>query len=712
MTSAKKLITYIAFFVLIQSGLHAQVNNIAPNIIPAVHQWQAGNGSFIINAATVFKFKPSVSTQKTVAIFLEDLTAMQGKEQQSGLRAERSKNDIIIKIKPKRHLTQLQRESYHLEIKPDKVTIKAMDEVGVFYATRTLLQLIEQSADKQNVPCYTISDTPAYPFRGFMLDVGRKFFPISQLKDYICRMSWYKMNQLQLHLNDQAFHGQHYAAFRVQSKTYPQLTATDGFYTQEEIKDLIQYAADRGINIIPEIDAPAHAMSILDIAPELKNEKLQDGQLDVLNPKTTAMMEKIYDEFVPLFPSPYFHIGTDEYRFKKATTTEDRKAFAAGFCNYINHFNRYIGAKGKKVMIWSGYNEMPGFTPIDSNIVIDMWLGTNAKEEIKAGHQVVQSTDGWLYIVPGTNYYGVDNKFLYEKWVPNDFGPNQQLSPGEPDLLGAKLHVWNDLGPMGFTYHETAEEVAVALPVMAEKLWGNKMSPTFDEFIKRVDSLKNVPQVNDTRLLEAPKNSDPIINVDFKEHSLPDAINKQLIKPLIGYESKSVLALDQHDFVRLNLQADELEQPWTLSFWVKKTDTRDTTATVLFESPYGTVFLNLKDKKSGKTGLGIARTVGYKEYAGEGEDFYRQIFNSIVPVNKWTQITLTGGHNTCTLYINGKETESVEKQFICPLKTIGSSNVHLSASAFLTNIKVFGRILKKDEIMALYLNSEPLNQLN
>ncbi|GGA99841.1 family 20 glycosylhydrolase [Mucilaginibacter rubeus] len=707
MISTKKLITYITFFVLIQSGLHAQVNNIAPNIIPAVHQWQAGNGSFIISAATVFKFKPSVSTQKTVAIFLEDLAALRGKEQQSGLQAKGGKNDIIIKIKLQRHLTQLQKESYHLEIKPDKIIIKAMDEAGVFYATRTLLQLIEQSTDKQSIPCYIISDIPAYPFRGFMLDVGRKFFPVSQLKDYICRMSWYKMNQLQLHLNDQAFHGQHYAAFRVESKTYPQLTATDGFYTQQEIKDLIQYASDRNINIIPEIDAPAHAMSILDIAPELKNEKLQDGQLDVLNPKTTAIMEKIFDEFVPLFPSPYFHIGTDEYRFKKATTTEDRKAFAAGFCNYINHFNRYIGVKGKKVMIWSGYNEMPGFTPIDSNIMIDMWLGNNAKEEIKAGHQVVQSTDGWLYIVPGTNYYGVDNKFLYEKWAPNDFGPNQQLNPGEPDLLGAKLHVWNDLGPMGFTYHETADEVAVTLPVMAEKLWGNKMSPTLDEFIKRVDGLKNVPQVNDTRLLDASKNSDPIIDVDFKENTLPDALNKHLIKPLTGYESKSVLALDGHDFVRLNLPADELEQPWTLSFRVKKTDTRDTT-TVLFESPYGTIFLNLKDKKSGKTGLGIARTVGYKEYAGEGEDFYRQVFTGIVPVNKWTQITLTGWHNTCTLYIDGKETESVEKQFVCPLKTIGSSCGHLSASSFLTNIKVFGRILNRDEIMALYLNAKLL----
>lgn len=700
----KKIISFIILFLLVKSGLHAQVNNTAPNVIPAVRQWSEGSGSFIIDASTVFGFKPSNLTQRTVSIFLDDLSALQGSE--SRTRSNGRKNYVIIKIQHKQQVSQLQKESYHLEIKPRRIVIKAMDETGVFYATRTLLQLIEHSADKQTIPCYTISDSPAYPFRGFMLDVGRKFFSISQLKDYICRMSWYKMNQLQLHLNDQGFHGEHYSAFRIESKTFPPLTARDGFYTQQEVKELIKYAADRGINIIPEIDAPAHAMSILDIAPELKNEKLQDGQLDVLNPKTTDMMEKIYDEFVPLFPSPYFHIGTDEYRFKKSTTTEDRKAFAVGFCNYINHFNKYIRGKGKKVMIWSGYNQMTGFTPIDSNIVIDMWLGKDANEQIKAGHQLVHSTDEWLYVVPGTNYYGVDNKFLYEKWAPNDFGPNQQLAPDESNLLGAKLHLWNDLGPTGFTYRETADEIAITLPVIAEKLWGNKMSPALDDFVKRLTTVKNIPQVNDTRPLENPKNADPIIDIDFKKNNLPDAVNKLLIKPLTGSESKPVLALDKHDFVQLNLKADELEQPWTLSFCIKRMDSQDTT-TVLFESPYGTIFLNLKDRKSGKSGFGIARTVGYKEYAGDDEDFYRQIFNTAVPTDKWTQLTLTGGHNSCTLYVNGNPTQAVEKQFVCPLKTIGSNTGHLSASVLLANLKVFSRILNEDEIKELSLNSAP-----
>ncbi|MES2109063.1 MAG: family 20 glycosylhydrolase [Bacteroidota bacterium] len=673
--------------------------------MPAVRQWQTGHGSFIVSTNTEFKYKQAIATQRTISIFLEDLHALQGFQQLPPARANTGKNYIIIKIKPRQHLSQIQKESYSLQIKPGRIVIKAADEAGVFYATRTLLQLAASTTDRRTISCYTIKDTPAYPFRGFMLDVGRKFFPISQLKDYICRMSWYKMNQLQLHLNDQAFHGEHYAAFRIESKTFPQLTAKDGFYTQQEIKELIQYATDRGINIIPEIDAPAHAMSILDMAPELKNDKLQDGQLDVLNAKTTQIMEQVYDEFVPLFPSPYFHIGTDEYRFKKSTPTEDRKAFAVGFCNYINHFNKYIRAKGKEVMIWSGYNQMTGFTPIDSNIVIDMWLGNNAKEEIKAGHQLVQSTDEWLYIVPGAPYYGVDNKFLYEKWTPNDFGPNQQLNPAEPNLLGGKLHVWNDLGPMGFTYHETAYEISVSMPVMAEKLWGTKMSATFDDFTKRIPALKSIPQVNDIRALENEKNTDPIIDIDFDKTILTDAVNKQLIKSETGNKINPVLALEQHDFVQLNLKADELEQPWTLNFSVKKMDNRDTTA-VLFESPYGTIFMNFKDKKSGRSGLGIARTIGYKEYAGNNDDYYH-VFNTVIPANEWTRITLTGDHNSTTLYINGNETEIIKKQFVCPLKTIGSNSNHLSANVLLDNLMVFSRILNKEEVKVLFVKSGP-----
>jgi hexosaminidase len=347
---------------------------------------------------------------------------------------------------------------------------------------------------------------------------------------------------------------------------------------------------------------------------------------------------------------------------------------------------------------------MTGFTPIDSNIVIDMWLGNNAKEEIKAGHQLVQSTDEWLYIVPGAPYYGVDNKFLYEKWTPNDFGPNQQLSPREPNLLGGKLHVWNDLGPMGFTYHETTDEISVSMPVMAEKLWGTKISATFDDFTKRISSLKSIPQVNDPRALENVKNTDPIIDIDFDKTNLADAVNKKLIKPETGDETNHVLALDQHEFVQLNLKADELEQPWTLSFSVKKMDNPDTTA-VLFESPYGTIFMNFKDKKSGRYGLGIARTIGYKEYAGNDDDFYYQVFNTVIPVNEWTQITLTGGHNKTTLYVNGSEIETVKKQFVCPLKTLGSNSNHLSANVLLDNLKVFGRILNEEEVKALSARS-------
>jgi hexosaminidase len=696
----KRIIVCLVISCLTQYDLKAQVNNMAPGIIPAVQQWKATQGTFVINQKTKFRYKSDATIKRTIQIFWEDLADLHAGHEFVATKRNSNRNYITITIEPEQNLSETQKESYTLDIKPESILIKAMDAKGVFYATRTLLQLIEQTADKRTIPCYAISDSPSYPFRGFMLDVGRKFFPISQLKDYIRRMSWYKMNQLQLHLNDQAFHGEHYAAFRIQSKTFPELTSKDGFYTKEQIKELIQFAKDRDVNIIPEIDAPAHALSILDVFPELKNDKLQDGQLDVLNPKTTVVMEKIFDEFVPLFPSPYFHIGTDEYRFKKSATKEERKAFAAGFCNYINHFNRYIRKKGKQVMIWSGYNHMAGFTPIDTNIIIDMWIGKDAKQQIAAGHQIVQSTDGWLYIVPGANYYGVNNRFLYKKWQPNDFGGDQKIPLNNPNLLGAKLHVWNDLGPMGFTYHETSEEIEVSMPVIAEKLWGNKSSPTFTDFVKRINEVKVIPHVNDYRVLENLKNEDAVIDVDFDKSNFADAVKKQLVKSQTGNEKNHVLNVKAHDFVSLNLKADQLEQPWTLSFKVKELNNPDTPA-VLFESPYGSIFMNLKDKKTGKSGIGIGRAVGNKQYPGKGNDFYYEVFNTSVPLNEWTQVAFTGGYRGTTLYINGNKIGTIGKQFVCPLKTIGSNNGQISAEVLLDDIKVFSRILNEEEIKAL-----------
>ena len=278
------------------------------------------------------------------------------------------------------------------------------------------------------------------------------------------------------------------------------------------------------------------------------------------------------------------------------------------------------------------------------------------------------------------------------------------MEPGQSQLLGGKLHIWNDLGPMGFTYHETAEEIGVAMPVVAEKLWGTKMSATFDDFTQRVYGLKKIPQVDDTRVLENLKSSDPVVDVDFEKNNLTDAINKQLIKPLTNNSTHHVLTLSENDFVQLNLKADELEQPWTLSFDVKKRNDPDTTS-VLFESPYGSIFMNFKDKKTGKSGFGIARTVGYKEYAGNDNDTYYHVFDTTIPVNEWANITLTGGYRTTTLYINGVEIETLKKQFVCPLKTIGSNSGHLSANVLLSNLKVFSRILNKEEVKIFFEKS-------
>jgi hexosaminidase len=206
--------------------------------------------------------------------------------------------------------------------------------------------------------------------------------------------------------------------------------------------------------------------------------------------------------------------------------------------------------------------------------------------------------------------------------------------------------------------------------------------------------------VNDYRVLENLKNEDAVIDVDFDKSNFADAVKKQLVKSQTGNEKNHVLNVKAHDFVSLNLKADQLEQPWTLSFKVKELNNPDTPA-VLFESPYGSIFMNLKDKKTGKSGIGIGRAVGNKQYPGKGNDFYYEVFNTSVPLNEWTQVAFTGGYRGTTLYINGNKIGTIGKQFVCPLKTIGSNNGQISAEVLLDDIKVFSRILNEEEIKAL-----------
>jgi len=242
----------------------------------------------------------------------------------------------------------------------------------------------------------TTDDAPDYAHRMLMLDVGRKPFPPAAIKDYIRILSWYRMNELHLHLSDEAFGGG-YAAFRVESKKFPGLAAKDLFYTQADIRELQDFAAGYGVAITPEFDMPGHARCFTNYWPETLL-KGHPNYVDVTKPATIANLRALLDEMIPLFDSPDIHIGTDEYR------VGNRPDLHEAFRKFINTMNAFVRSRGKNTRIRSGFEHMKGTTPIDPSVIIDMWETDDAKSQIARGHAVINSNHGRTYIVPGAHY--------------------------------------------------------------------------------------------------------------------------------------------------------------------------------------------------------------------------------------------------------------------------------------------------------------------
>lgn len=675
------LLLFLLFFL----QLNAQKASQPLQIVPAVQSWKPQQGEFILKETA--RICVSVNDYSKIS---EQLNLFR-----SDLKTLFTGAMLIVTDKPKRgdlvfkilDLRQKSPEAYKISI-GEKVVVEANDYHGIFYATQTLLQMFILNKTEKSLSKGVIEDYPKYKVRSMMLDVGRKYFPLEVLKQYIRSMAYLKYSQLHLHFNDDS--GDEYFAFRIESKAFPELTAKDGFYTQKEIRDLQNYASQLGITIIPEFDSPGHSHCFTNLNPTLQHPVLGSNYLDITNPETYKLMEKIFDEFIPLFQAEDIHIGTDEYRLRKIKDKNEAQILGEKFREYINRFNSYVRSKGKKTRIWSGYEYMPGTTEPDTSIVIDMWETSDAKAKSLAGYKMINSSHFWTYIVPAAPYYGVNNTFIYEKWSPalfNDEKPENNLSEDDPHLLGGKFHVWLDFGPSGYTMNEIARLVMPSLWAFSEKLWGTKGSANYADFVKRYQTIQSIPGVN------------------FTERRILSDENG------IVYSSKDAVFVlnSQNEFINLPFGATDknvnLEYPWTLDLEVCRTDTLKR-ATIL-SSESAEIFANDVFKtKSTKTkadtiltGFAFDRAMHYTKIpvSATNSSHYRNVFNYSLPLNKFVKITLVGDEEKTTLYVNGIKQGSFGVQMLCPLNAIGSSRGE-SFTGTVKNIRIYNRMLSDDEI--------------
>jgi len=475
-----------AFIALRLSGSIIIFANPAPLVIPSLREWQGSSGSFTMSSASRIIVDPSyaLQLQETALVFQNDLLEVTGDTLPVITSISSRPGDFFLSLRNSDPV--IGNEGYLFKV-GDSVVISANTSTGVFYGTRTALQILLQDPTRTHIAEGTARDYPMYRERGFMLDVGRKFFSLRFLEDYVKFMAWYKMNDFHLHLNDNAIDAgkspdwmHKYAAFRLYSERFKGLAAKDGYYTKQDISELQTIAKEYAVTITPEIDAPAHALAFTQYRPDLASPNSSKEFLDLENPNTYIFLNAIWDEFLPWFDSTQVDIGVDEYAIKDA----------GRYREFINRYDAYLRHKGKTVRMWGGLSKMKSSIKVNTDIVIDVWdnLWANPVDMAKQGFQIINTNDKLLYIVPKAGYFHdyLDTKLLYEQWEPSIFDLSKQslnLNPGDPRLLGGMFAEWNDKLGNVVSDADVHARVKPAMQTLGEKMWsGTTTGTTFEQF--------------------------------------------------------------------------------------------------------------------------------------------------------------------------------------------------------------------------------------
>ena len=606
------LFLYLSIFISIEP-IFAQ--NEKPFVIPELKVWKGKKGYFTPSLNPKVICDPTNEVLKKVARqFAADYKLMFDKEI-IVTSDKASTGDFILKFDDRKGLGN---EEYAIEI-GSKVTVYASTEAGAYWSTRTILQIAEQH-DQQKLPKGIIRDYPNYKLRGFMMDCGRKFIPMPYLKDLVKIMAYYKMNTLQVHLNDNGFKefynhdwNKTYAAFRLECDTYPGLTARDGFYSKKEFLDFQKEAAEMNVEIIPEIDAPAHALAFTQYKPEIGSQEYGMDHLNLFNPETYRFMDSLFKEYLegdnPVFYGPKVHIGTDEYSNKDKKVVERFRAFTDRYIKLVESY-------GKQVCLWGALTHAKGETSVKAdNVIMCTWNNgfADPKDMAKKGYQLISIPDGQLYIVPATDYYHdyLDIELLHNKWTPAHIG-NVTFCEKDPSILGGMFAVWNDHVGNGISIKDIHHRVFPSLQTLAAKMWrSNEVSFSFEEFNRKRMSLSEAPDVNQLGRL---------------------GHDQELI-----YEADSLLPCTK-------LPYKEIGYDYTISFDINNLD--DKYGSELFHSPNAVFYL--ADPITGNIGF--------------SRDGYLNSFNFRLRMHEKAHIEIQGNSKSTILKVNGKVIANLEKE--------------------------------------------------
>lgn len=594
-----------------------KAQDFTPQTIPALREWVSGRGLVTMPAQgrIIVAVKDEPVLAETAAILSEDLSLLLGWNYVVS-NAKPHKGDIVLSITA--HDKELGEEGYVLDIS-DKVNIGASTPTGVLWGTKSLLQMFHKYGATLHKG--KARDWPEFPCRGFMLDTGRKFFSLEYLEQQIKILSFYKMNEFQIHLNDNGFiqffdndWNKTYSAFRLESERYPGLTAKDEHYTKEEFRQLQLTAAKYGVKIIPEIDIPAHSLAFTHYKPEIGSKEYGMDHLDLYSEESYRFIDNLLDEYLggenPTFVGDEFHIGTDEYNKKEA----ERYRY------FTDRYLKLVASYGKKPRMWGGLKWLAGKTPVHSDgVTINAWSydWVEPYESLEAGYQLINTCDTYLYIVPGAGYYRefLDHRWIYETWTPWIMNGKQTLKEGTPGVLGGMFAVWNDHCGNGISQQDVHYRSFPAIQVMAEKLWkmGNA-DVSFEEFENLCNEMPEAPGVN--------------LSGKIQDRTACFATDREL-------------TLNGKNSIRTGMS--EVGYPYKVSFKIYRNADKGVNQ-ILFKGPHSTVYTNWEN-------------TGRLAFSRDGYDFE---FSFVIPEERWTEITITGDWKGTSLYVDGIFRERLE----------------------------------------------------
>ena len=514
--------TFSAIITLILISLSSYAQDITPRPV----KWSKGNGpGFEMDQSTLILYDDFFLRQagyiaeeitKQCGLSLHTLMTSTGNPQSKKILLL---HDTIQVTKP---------EMYLLDVNNEAITIRANSVRGIVNGIQSFLQLLPlQKTEKFTVPVLQIMDYPRFAYRGMHLDVVRHFFPLSYIKKYIDYLAFHKFNTFHWHLTDDQ-------GWRIEILSYPKLntigswrdstlighfkdtparydrTRYGGYYTREEVKDILAYADIRGITVIPEIDIPGHSRATITAYPEFSTDPkaawgvaytwgMYNRQNNVLapNPETFQFLRTIFHEIADLFPSPYIHLGGDECSklwWKKSDSTQafmrrnGLKDEIALQTYFIEQVSKYLQEKNKKVLGWHEIIE----GKLDTSTIVMNW--SNDEKAIEA------ATKGFSVIMtPGKPYYfdhyqskdpkdslSIHGYNSLESVYRYDPLPNSIVKKGLSDkILGGQANVWTE-----YMEYPTKVDYMIfpRMTAVSESLWSSAGQKDYQDFLRRLKS--------------------------------------------------------------------------------------------------------------------------------------------------------------------------------------------------------------------------------